>query len=66
MIKFHTLNKDDINSISYSLIDNLSDWSSLKDIFTNYEFKSLVGKEKSWNNFINTFNNLERNKKYVN
>ena len=61
MIKFHTLNKEEIENISYSLIKEKPDWSSLKDVFNNYEFSSLVGKEKTWSNFINTFNNLERN-----
>lgn len=66
MIKFHTLNKEEIENISYSSLSDIPNWERIKEIFTSYEFNSLVGKEKSWNNFINTFNNLERNIENVN
>ena len=61
MIKFHDLEKNEIENISYSYLESFPDWSKLKEIFSTYEFVSLTNKEKSWNNFINTFKNLERN-----
>jgi DNA polymerase I len=66
MIKFHTLDEEEIENISYSFLRVIPNWERLKEIFSSYEFSSLVGKEKPWNNFINTFNNLERNIKNVN
>jgi len=65
MIRFHTLEKKEIESISYSRLEYLPNWLLLKERFSLYEFSSLTGKEKSWNNFINTFKNLERNIKNV-
>ena len=65
MIKFHELNDNDIESIKIESLNSSPDWSELKDVFISYDFNSMTNKEKTWNNFVNTFNNLERNMKYV-
>ena len=66
MIKFHELNNSEITSLQLHSLSNKPDWNNLKQIFINYEFNSITKKDKTWNNFINTFNNLERNMKYDN
>ena len=65
MIRFHKLSNEEIENISYNYLEELPNWPKLKEIFQMYEFSSLTNKEKSWNNFINTFKNLERNIKNV-
>lgn len=60
MIKFHDLDSEEVSNIIYHTTKN-TNWSGLKEKFSLYEFSSLVNKEKTWNNFINTFNVLERN-----
>jgi DNA polymerase I len=65
MIKFHTLEEKEIENISYSYLKEIPNWASLKEKFTEYEFVSLTSREKTWNNFINTFKILERNIKNV-
>lgn len=60
MIKFHELSQEEIRNIDFNMPIEKPDWSMLKEKFTLYEFNSLVSKEKTWNNFINTFRNLER------
>ena len=60
MIRFHNVEKDS-SFISYKKVKNNIDWENLKNIFTEYEFSSIVSKDKTWNNFVNTFSNLERN-----
>lgn len=59
MIRFHDLTEEtkDITYFSRTQFN----WDSLKELFTEYEFNSIVSKEKTWNNFVNTFKNLERN-----
>lgn len=59
MIKFHDL-EEDASNIESSL-QKSPDWSSLKELFSQMEFNSIIGKEKTWNKYKNTFNNLERN-----
>jgi len=59
MIKFHDLTLDE-NNIQYSLPEVIS-WESLKEIFVKYSFNSIIGKEKSWLKYVNTFSKLERN-----
>jgi DNA polymerase I len=59
MIKLHDLTLDE-NDIQYSLPETVS-WEELKEIFINYSFNSIIGKEKSWLKYINTFSKLERN-----
>ncbi len=65
MIKFHDLTFEEVQIISYNYLNAKPNWTGLKEKFTSYEFSSLVNKEKTWNNFINTFYNLERNIKNV-
>ena len=65
MIKFHDLTFEEVQNISYNYLNAKPNWTGLKEKFTSYEFSSLVNKEKTWNNFINTFQNLERNIKNV-
>ena len=60
MIKFHDFHDEDISGIETTSNNNF-EWNSLKEIFTSYEFKSLTGKENTWQKYINTFSNLERN-----
>ena len=60
MIKFHNI-KEDSNDIVYKKVQSDINWENLKNIFTEYEFNSIVSKDKTWNNFVNTFSNLERN-----
>ena len=64
MIKFHDITKDQDN-IEFTIPKEISNWNSLKEIFSNYEFNSLVGKDSTWEKYINTFNNLERNLRNV-
>jgi len=64
MIRFHDLGKDQDN-IEFTLPEESIEWNSLREIFQNYEFKSLTDKDSSWQKYINTFDNLERNIKHV-
>ena len=59
MIKFHDLTLD-AESFELSKIFN-PDWEQLKIKFSEFEFNSIIGKEKSWKKYIKTFENLERN-----
>ncbi len=65
MIAFHDLEKDSEN-IVFTYNKNNLQWNLLKEKFINFEFNSIVSKEKTWNKYINTFENLERNLKNVN
>lgn len=65
MIKFHELDENEITNIRLSSLDSSPDWPTLKDIFISYDFNSMTKKDKTWNNFVNTFNNLERNMRNV-
>ena len=60
MIRFHNI-EEDSNNIVYKKVKSDIDWDNLKNIFTEYEFNSIVSRDKTWNNFVNTFSNLERN-----
>lgn len=60
MIKFHNLNNEDIKNIEITNNNNF-EWNSLKEIFISYDFKSLTQKNNTWQKYVNTFNNLERN-----
>lgn len=60
MIRFHDL-KEDINDIEYSNIileSKQTKWEDLKLEFSKMSFKTITEKEKTWDKFINTFNNL--------
>ena len=59
MIKFHNLKIDAINIESTKILN--PDWEKLKLIFSELEFNSIIGKEKSWEKYIKTFKSLERN-----
>ena len=66
MIKFHELSSNEISTLQLHRLNDKPDWNNLKQIFIDYEFNSMTNKDKTWNNFVNTFNNLERNIKYDN
>lgn len=59
MIKFHNLTND-TDSMELSKIFK-TNWEELKIKFSEFEFNSIIGKEKSWEKYIKTFENLERN-----
>ena len=59
MIKFHDLTSDE-ESFELSRVFS-PDWEQLKIKFSEFEFNSIIGKEKSWKKYIKTFENLERN-----
>lgn len=63
MIKFHDLTTD-AESFESSKVSN-PDWEQLKIKFSEFEFNSIMGKEKSWKKYIKTFENLERNTQNV-
>ena len=65
MIAFHDLAKDSEN-IVFTYNKNNLQWNLLKEKFISFEFNSIVSKEKTWNKYINTFENLERNLQNVN
>lgn len=56
MIKFHELN-DDIKDIVFKR-NSFQNWDLLKKEFINFEFNSIIGKEKTWEKYINTFDQL--------
>lgn len=67
MIKFHNLSCD-INEIKYHcevLEKGHIDWDQVRFEFTSMGFKSIVEKEKSWNKFKETFENLLKGDRYV-
>lgn len=62
MIKFHDLTLEENNFNFYK--NNVFDWELLKKEFIKFEFNSIIGKDKSWEKYINTFKLLERNIKH--
>ena len=58
MIKFHDLGEDSKNIKSTKTTQ--TNWQELKDLFSKMEFNSIIGKEKTWAKYINTFSKLER------
>lgn len=64
LIKFHDL-QDDKNSIIYFDIPNKENWQDLRNIFSEFGFKSLVEKDETWNKYIKSFNNLFKENKNV-
>lgn len=58
MISFHNLEEEKEN-ISWSKPSNI-DWNNIKGHFEKMKFNSMT-KEKTWEKYVNTFNNLERN-----
>ena len=61
MIKFHDMT-DYISDLEITT-NNRTDlsWKNLKNEFINMEFSSIISKDKSWQKYIKTFENLERN-----
>lgn len=59
MVKFHDLSlvAEEFEKIKPMICR----WEDLKKEFINLEFNSIIGKEKSWEKYVNTFSNLERN-----
>jgi 5'-3' exonuclease len=59
MIKFHDLVDEEKNFV---LSENkIFNWDLLKKEFINFKFNSIIGKDKSWEKYIQTFKSLERN-----
>lgn len=59
MVKFH-----DLSSVTEAFEKTkpaICRWEELKKEFINFEFNSIIGKEKSWEKYVDTFSNLERN-----
>jgi len=54
LIKFHDLTEEEEETIRRYKLNDL-DESGIKNEFTNMGFNSIIGKEKTWNNYINTF-----------
>ena len=59
MIKFHDLTNEEENFIISS--PNTFNWDNLKNKFINFQFNSIIGNEKTWNKYKETFKVLERN-----
>ena len=66
MKKIQELSSNEISTLQLHRLNDKPDWNNLKQIFVDYEFNSMTNKDKTWNNFVNTFDNLERNIKYDN
>lgn len=62
LIKLHDLVLDnEVENIKYFDMPESKKWNELKQIFLNeYNFNSMVKTEKSWSNYIKTFDNLFR------
>lgn len=59
MIKLHDL-KSEVNNFELDYKKEFN-WENLKKEFINFEFNSIIGKEKTWEKYIKTFSLLERN-----
>ena len=55
LIRFHKLNKEEQEEIEWFETNDLNP-VGLKEEFTNMNFNSIIGKETTWNKYINTFN----------
>ena len=60
MIRLHDLNSD-VQNINYFDTIKSNRWNDLKQEFENYNFSSMTSKEKSWDKFTKTFDNLWEN-----
>lgn len=62
LIKLHDLVADkEVENIKYFDMPEIKKWNELKQIFINeYNFNSMTKTEKSWSNYIKTFDNLFR------
>ena len=63
MIKFHDLTSEK-DSFEINKAVNIN-WEDLKIKFSEMEFNSIIGKEKSWENYTKTFKQLEREIKWL-
>jgi len=61
MIRLHDLTEDVSGILHYPKL-HVEKWQELKDLFTSYDFSSMVSKETSWNKYTNTFNQLFQEK----
>ena len=59
MIKFHDLTSES-SELELSKVFN-PNWGELKIKFSEFEFNSIISKDKSWEKYIKTFENLEGN-----
>jgi len=57
LIKFHDLGEDKDSIIFYEK-QQKNKWSELREKFSQFEFKSLVDKDETWNKYIKCFNLL--------
>jgi DNA polymerase-1 len=62
LISFHDLVEDnEVENIKFFQTPFAPKWDSLKQLFKDkYNFNSMVKTDKSWNNYINTFDKLFR------
>ena len=62
LISFHDLTEDnEVENIKFFQTPFAPKWDSLKQLFKDkYNFNSMVKTDKSWNNYINTFDKLFR------
>lgn len=58
LIKFHEFTDAEMKQIRWYQKPQ-SNWEGLKKEFTNMSFNSIIGKEKSWNKFVDTFKELK-------
>ncbi len=57
MIKLHDMS-DDENDIVFYDRQKTPKWGELKEVFAKYDFKSMIEKDKSWEKYTKTFENL--------
>lgn len=57
MISLHDLTTDS-KDIQYFTGPEQRMWDDLKDVFAQFEFNSIIGKEKTWKKYIDTFEKL--------
>ena len=61
MIRFHKLNEEEVKNINFFGY-NLEGWDLLRNIFKEFEFKSMTEKDTSWKKYIKTFNEINKEK----
>ena len=59
MIKLHNLDNDANNILIHSNFAK-GKWEGLKDIFSKFEFSSIIKKQSTWEKYVKTFKNLEK------
>ena len=57
MISLHNLTSD-AEDIQYFHGTRKKMWDDLKEVFTKFDFSSIVGKDSTWKKYIDTFENL--------